>query len=282
LNRIGLIGAGVVGSALATWLHDSGFEISAVASRRRAASEHLAKQVNSRAVRVGEVAKDCQLLFITTSDQAIAQVCEQVAAAGFGSCQAAFHLSGALSSQVLAPARQAGLGVASMHPIGSFADIEQARKLLPCSWFTVEGNIKGRELAEELLRKLGAKFRYLEPEQKALYHASAVFASNYLVSLLSVAEELWRELGLEPQEGLWGLAEGTLANIQRTGIAHSLTGPIRRGDLETVALHLKVLADKPGPLRLYRQLGLEALKLAGLGEKQEQSLALLLKGVDEP
>lgn len=281
MKKIGLIGAGVVGSALASWLKESGFEISAVASRSQSSREHLAASVNSRAVAVEEVAKLCQLLFITTSDDAIAQVCEEVAARGFGSCQAVFHLSGALSSKSLEPAEKAGLGIASMHPIGSFADVGQARSSLPQSWFTVEGNAKGRELAEKLLIKLEAKFRHIKSGQKPLYHTAAVFASNYLVSLLSVAEELWRELGLNPEEGLWELALGTMANIQSSGTIHSLTGPIQRGDLQTVALHLEVLAAKPTYSRLYRQLGLEALQLAvDLSKEQKQSLALLLSGED--
>jgi len=282
LKKIGLIGAGVVGSALASWLQDSGYEITAIASRSHSSAQRLATRVGSRAVEIEDVATGCQLLFITTPDQAIAQVCDQIAGFGFDSCQAVFHLSGALSSQILVPAKEAGLGVASMHPIGSFANIQQARKSLPHSWYTIEGNPRGRELAAELLTRLGAKFRQIQPQQKPLYHTAAVFASNYLVSLLSVAEELWQQLGLEPSEGLWELAGGTLANIHRLGTAQSLTGPIQRGDLDTVALHLEVLAAKPAYLKLYKQLGLAALKLADdLNEKQKQSLTLLLRGVDE-
>lgn len=281
MKKIGFIGAGVVGSGLACWLHDCGFEIAAVASLSQESAWRLATAVDSQVVEIGEVAKLCQLLFITTPDGAIAQVCKEVAAGGVGSCKAVFHTSGAMGSEILKPAQALGLGIASVHPIGSFANRKQARKVLPGSWFTIEGNAKGRELAEKLLTTLSAKFRRIQPEQKPLYHVAAVFASNYLVSLLSLAEELWQELGLKPEEGLWDLVRGTVGNVESFGTADSLTGPIHRGDLKTVALHLEALAAKPAYQKLYRQLGLATLTLAEeLTQKQKQSLTLLLAGED--
>jgi predicted short-subunit dehydrogenase-like oxidoreductase (DUF2520 family) len=276
MNRIGLIGAGVVGSALADWLAKQGFQISAVSSRNQRKAEQLAGRLDAEAMPWQQVASACELLFIATADDAIAKVCANVASYGFGGCQAVFHLSGALGSEILAPAAQAGLGVASIHPLGSFAELEQARELLPHCWFTIEGNSKGIVWAERVLRQLGARFRQLEREKKPRYHLAAVFASNYLLSLLSVAAELWQELGLKPEEGLWQLADGTIANARKYGIGSSLTGPIKRGDLETVALHMAQLKDKPCVLRLYRQLGLQALKLSGLGAERKRSLATLL------
>ena len=276
--NVGLVGLGTVGRALASWLADSGFQVKAVSSRNRTSAEKFATQLGAKSLPPEQVAAASHLLFITTSDDAISEVCGNIARHGFGNCQAVFHLSGALSSLALAPAEKAGLGAASIHPLGSFTDFQQARKLLPQCWFTIEGNERGLFWAERVLTRLGAKFRQLSNEQKPLYHLAAVYASNYLVSLLAVAAEIWEDLGLEPDEGLWQLAEGTLANIRNDGIFHSLTGPVKRGDLETVALHKEALAKRPRALELYCQLGLVALDLSeDLTEEQKQKMALLLR-----
>ena len=151
--NVGLVGLGTVGRALASWLADSGFQVKAVSSRNRTSAEKFATQLGAKSLPPEQVAAASHLLFITTSDDAISEVCGNIARHGFGNCQAVFHLSGALSSLALAPAEKAGLGAASIHPLGSFTDFQQARKLLPQCWFTIEGNERGLFWAERVLTR---------------------------------------------------------------------------------------------------------------------------------
>lgn len=275
MKKVGFIGAGAVGSAFAGWLAAADFTVAAVASRSKASAQALAQRVEAEVVGIGDVAKKCQLLFITTTDEAIGPVCEQVARGGFGSCRAVFHTSGALGSEVLEPAAKAGLGIASLHPIASFP--RDAWEELPLPWFTIEGNEVGIEEAKTLFKGLGAKYRQIASGEKPRYHLATVFASNYLVTLLAAAEQLWQEVGLDPAEGLWSLAVGTLTAIERQGTKASLTGPIKRGDEETVRLHLEALAQDLTLQNLYRQLAACTVPLAELEDERAKRLDLLLK-----
>ena len=275
--NVGLVGLGTVGRALASWLADSGFQVKAVSSRNRTSAEKFATQLGAKSLPPEQVAAASHLLFITTSDDAISEVCGNIARHGFGNCQAVFHLSGALSSLALAPAEKAGLGAASIHPLGSFTDFQQARKLLPQCWFTIEGNERGLFWAERVLTRLGAKFRQLSKEKKPLYHLAAVFASNYLGEPVGCSSRNLGGWALSPDEGAVAEVRNGLANIETT-VFFTASRACEARRFEAVALHKEALAKRPRALELYCQLGLVALDLSeDLTEEQKQKMALLLR-----
>jgi predicted short-subunit dehydrogenase-like oxidoreductase (DUF2520 family) len=176
-----------------------------------------------------------------------------------------FHTSGVLAADVLAPLRDLGASCASFHPVQSFP-----RKDLPAGHFKgvtigLEGDARAVRAGAAIARKLGARPRVIKGADKALYHAACSVASNLLVPLFDTACGLLRKSGIGDREAveiLWPLAEGTLQSVKRLDRASALTGPISRGDVETVRRHLRALEKFPAARKIYQVLGAEALRLA--------------------
>jgi predicted short-subunit dehydrogenase-like oxidoreductase (DUF2520 family) len=214
------------------------------------------------------------VVFLTVPDSAVGEVAARLAAGPeIPSAVAFVHASGALELGALAPLR-ARHAVGSFHPLRSFPEPgppEAFRGIV----IAVDASAPAllRTLTR-LARDLGAKPRPVDDTRRALYHAAAVFASNYVVALMRVAVSLLEEAGWtenEAVQGLATLAEGAVANVRKQGPSAALTGPIRRGDAQTVARHLAALAEvegRSGRRRggrnsdLYRMLGEVALEIA--------------------
>ena len=283
--EIGFVGAGKVGSALAILLQRAGYRIAGVASRTGESANKLATRLNCPVLSKEDVAKRSEVLFITTSDDAIASVAQEIAEKdGFRSEQIVLHMSGAHTAHLLEPAAEKGAINISVHPIQSFASVEQAITLIPGTYFSIEGDTRGYSFAQEMVEKLGGKHFKLDSNSKVLYHAAASVASNYLVGLLKTALDLLAAAGV-PEEvrlpAFLPLVEGTLENIKKLGIPQALTGPISRGDLGTLEKHLDAMKELPELLRVYRTLGLvtvdAALKKGTINEKQATAIRSLLK-----
>ncbi|MDH7576686.1 MAG: DUF2520 domain-containing protein [Bacillota bacterium] len=266
ITKIGFIGAGKVGSALALLLQKSGYEIAGVASRTRASAADLAGRLHCPVFSATGVARTAEALFLTTTDDAIPSVVAGLAQAGaFHAGQIVLHMSGALTSEVLKPAAGEGALTLSVHPLQSFASVEQALAVLPGSFFSIEGDPRGFSFAREIVEKLEGKYFFLNAEAKVLYHAAACVASNYLVGLLACSLDLLTAAGIPPEiqlPALLPLVAGTLDNIRALGIPGSLTGPIARGDLGTLEKHLAALKDLPEQLQIYASLGFFTIEVA--------------------
>ena len=193
-------------------------------------------------------------------------------------------MSGAHTAQLLEPAADKGAITISVHPIQSFASVEQAITLIPGTYFSIEGDTRGYSFAQEMVEKLGGKHFILDSNSKVLYHAAASVASNYLVGLLKTALDLLAAAGV-PEEvrlpAFLPLVEGTLKNTKKLGIPQALTGPISRGDLGTLEKHLDAMKELPELLSVYRALGLvtvdAALQKGTINEKQAAAIRSLLK-----
>ena len=152
------------------------------------------------------------------------------------------------------------------HPLQTFANIQQAIENLPGSTFGIEAEGEVLERLAELARALDGDWVQLKGEDKVLYHAAAVFACNYWVTLMRVATELWGHFGADPQKAtkaLMPLLRGTLLNLEKVGLPYCLTGPIARGDLGTIGKHMAALKNQaPEFLPLYRELGQHTIPVA--------------------
>jgi len=267
--RIGFIGAGKTATALGIYLGSCGFEITGYSSKSAASAQKAALITGSKACDARQVAEGSDLIFVATPDGSIRSVCEQMAAAGlFTESHTVVHLSGALSSQELQSAREAGSTVASLHPLQSFADPQEAAEKLHRTVFTLEGEGEGLTLIEGLLESTGNSFFTISKDSKPLYHAAACFASNYAVSLFSCVLEIMEHIGIDKArafEAIRPLTDGTLDNISLLGIEKSLTGPIARGDADTVRTHMAAFEESglESMQRLYCELGLRAAQIAG-------------------
>lgn len=213
------------------------------------------------------------VVFLTVPDDAVAKVAATLASLDVPSQVAFVHASGALELAALAP-------LAARHAVGSFHPLRSFPRPGPPAAFrgivigVDAGTDSLRRTLNALARDLGATPKRVEDAERAVYHAAAVFASNYVVTLLSEAVRLLEQSGWSEEEAIRGLvplAEGAVANVRERGPVAALTGPIRRGDAATVARHLIALAQlethdrrvpKGRKSDLYRMLGNAALEIA--------------------
>jgi predicted short-subunit dehydrogenase-like oxidoreductase (DUF2520 family) len=246
LGSVAIIGAGRMGRGLGAALERAGVPVRLLDRTRRP-----------------EDTRSAALVLVATPDDAIEALATDLARerAVIGS-QVVLHLSGLLDRLALHALTPTGAGLGSFHPLQSIADPATAPDLLRGAFAGLEGDDRALEAGERLAAAMGMRAVRLAPGGKAAYHAGAVVASNYTVALAAVAEQLARRAGVRPAEAAalyLPLMQGTVANLS-LGPAAALTGPIRRGDAATVRRHLAALA--PDERRLYRDLGLVALRLA--------------------
>jgi predicted short-subunit dehydrogenase-like oxidoreductase (DUF2520 family) len=265
MASIGFIGAGIVATALAVRLSERGYEILAVSSRSRDSAEKLARRISNCRVAESnqEVASLTNLVFIVTSDDAIASVVESVQ---WHQGQSVIHCNGAASTDLLEGARSAGAQVGCFHPLQTFASLKEALENLPGSTFGIEAEEPLYSLLANMALDLEGRSIRLTASAKVLYHVAAVITSNYTVTLMKMATDLWGAFEVpaaEATSALLPLLRGTVNNIAKVGLPHGLTGPIARGDIGTLRQHLVALQKHaPGVLGAYRQMGLQTISLA--------------------
>lgn len=190
------------------------------------------------------------------------------------------HSSGVLNSSLLAPLQTKDCAIASFHPLKAFKSNyldATAFNQVDC---VLEGDADVCDWLQETFSRLGAYVSAIAPEHKAMYHAAACIASNYLITLAACSEELLLKAGLKAQQSrrmLLNLMQGNVTNIQQSErIADALTGPLGRGDLNTIALHLKAM-ENTNMLPLYKAAGLATLPLTQLSTAQQEGIKNLLE-----
>jgi predicted short-subunit dehydrogenase-like oxidoreductase (DUF2520 family) len=280
--KIGFSGAGTVGTALAIRLREKGYSVVAAASRSLASAERLAAEVTGcHALTTAQAVADvADLVFITTPDGAIGQVAAQVK---WRSGQCVVHCSGADSTEVLQPAKALGARTGAFHPLQTFAGVRQAVDNIPGSTFAIEAEEPLRTDLKGMAEALGGYWIELKASDKVVYHASAVIACNYLVTLVTLATDLWQTFGVPRQEAtraLMPLLRGTLNNLENIGIPNCLTGPIARGDMGTVQKHLAALDTvAPSVAATYRELGLQTIPVSLSKGKIDEARASELRAL---
>jgi predicted short-subunit dehydrogenase-like oxidoreductase (DUF2520 family) len=225
------------------------------------------------------------IVILAVPDSALAEVAYDLAQAGAPPLGCAvFHLSGALSTEVLAPLHAGGYAVGSIHPMQAVADPWLSGDRLMGAAFAVAGEPAAIAAARRLIDALSGRALVVPPARRPVYHAAAVVASNYLLALVSFAVRLMAQAGLSEEEAvpaLLPLIRGTLDNLEKLGVPAALTGPIPRGDIDTIRLHLARLSEEDR--LLYCALGRELLhlsRLAGLDEQRAGEIEALLEHRD--
>lgn len=229
----------------------------------------------------GPLSEGAGVLILAVPDSALSEVANEVARAGEAprACTA-LHLSGALSTDVLGPLRAKGYMVGSMHPLQTVADPWSGAARLKGSAFSIAGEPGALMTARRLVAALGGEPLVLPPSLRPLYHAAAVFASNYVVAAAAFMARTLAEAGIEEEDAIAAvlpLMRGTMDNIEQLGFGAALTGPVARGDVDTVRLHLGRLSSSER--RLYSALGAETVRLAraaGLDPARADELESLL------
>src|SRR6266511_402964 len=216
---VAVIGAGRVGTALAVRLLDAGHRIVAV-SGRGGTVDRAARYLPGVPIRPPPIAaRGTEVVIIGTPDDLIEPTASSLAdESALGEGQTAIHLSGATSLGALSAPRDAGAEVLSVHPLQTFPDVDAALARIPGSGIAVTALSEvGYELGERLANDVGGRSFRLADEAKPIYHAAAVFASNYLVAITALADELFRDAGMpEPAELFLPLQRATLERSPRT------------------------------------------------------------------
>jgi len=282
--NLGFIGAGTVGTALAVLLSGKGYPVVAVSSQSLTSAENLAKAVNGCHVfnNNQDAANAAELIFITTPDNIIPKIASQVQ---WHPGQSVIHCSGADSTDILEPARKSGASVGSFHPLQTLAGIKKAIENIPGSTFALEAEEPLLGTLKDMATAIGGHWIELKASDKVAYHAAAVIACNYLVTLVKLATDLWQTFSIPAEQAtqaLLPLLHGTLNNIDAIGIPQCLTGPIARGDTGTIKKHLDMLQHTaPHLLSTYKELGLQTIPIAlakgRINEQQARELAAILK-----
>jgi predicted short-subunit dehydrogenase-like oxidoreductase (DUF2520 family) len=282
--KIGFIGAGTVGTALAFRLRLKDYTIAAVASRSYSSALRLVEAIGSGDIYKTPqgVADHADFIFVTTPDDAIAAVINQTR---WHRGQYVVHCSGADSLDILEPARIVGARVGSFHPLQTFASIQNAIDNLPGSTFALEADGDLLDILKDMATALEGRWIKLNAGDKAAYHTAAVMSCNYLVTLVKLATDLWDSFGIprdQAIQALLPLLKGAIHNIENVGIPNALTGPIARGDIGTVEIHLNTLQQTaPTMITAYCELGLQTLPIAlakgKINEPQAKELETLLR-----
>jgi predicted short-subunit dehydrogenase-like oxidoreductase (DUF2520 family) len=271
LSPVVIVGRGRLGKTLANALEVAGIDLSLVPGREDFS---------------GAIDPDATIVFLAVPDHAVPETAERLLASLDGAAPAVAHLSGALQLRSLGAASAARLPTGSFHPFQPFAAVRPASVFEGATIAVESDDPAALLLLEELALAIGGHPRRVPDSQRSLYHASAVIASAYVVGLAAQAAELLERLGWEPEEALESLLpliSGAVDNLRSEGLPNALSGPVRRGDTETVRHHVEALDELGFPLTAgtYRQLGQTCVELSrqiGLDQERCQELEAALEG----
>ena len=276
--RIAIVGPGNLGNALAMALARAGFAIDTIFAHNAGpslkAARALAKRVRSRA-ELDSRNVTSEVVWFCVPDSAIPGTAQVFADTGSWNGRIAFHSSGVLGSDVLGSLKKKGAEVASVHPLMTF--VGQSQHALTGAPFAIEGDRAAVRAARGIVNKLGAHAYAIRKQDKAAYHAWATFTSPLLTALLATTEavaDLARVGGEDARRRMMPILRQTLANYAEFGAARGFSGPIIRGDVETVKRHLKILRANPAAHEVYVALGRAALQY--LPAKNKVALRRLL------
>jgi predicted short-subunit dehydrogenase-like oxidoreductase (DUF2520 family) len=282
--KIGFIGTGTTGTALAVKLHAKEYHIVAASDKNPSSTRRFADMVPDCKIyhQNQDVADNSDIVFITSPDDVVAPI---AASLKWHSGQSVVHCSGAASLDILAPAKEDGANVGAIHPLQTFASVSQAIDNIPGSTFGIEADEPLFSILRDMAVALEGNWVKLEPGDKVLYHAAAVLSCNYLITLVKLATDLWKSFGMDTEQAtkaLMPLLKGTLNNISNIGIPECLTGPIARGDTGTISKHISALEQSSTEaLSAYLEMGLQTIPIAlakgKIDKKTADTLKTLLK-----
>lgn len=269
LRTYAIVGAGRLGSAIAAALHQLGAVVSEIVVRDRPSSLKNAKAI-VRGVGAKLLTDSAQctagIVWICVADSDIAGVAAEMARGGEWKGRVVFHSSGALSSDELEPLRRRGAHVASVHPMMSF--VRGVRPELSGVTFAIEGDEAARRIARQIVRKWKARTVEIRKQDKALYHAWGAFLSPLIVAELATSEKVAARVGINVTEARRVMApilRQTVENYLQHGAAAAFSGPIVRGDTETIRRHLEALKNVSPASDVYVSLVRAAVQLLPAG-----------------
>lgn len=246
-----------------------------IVGRDRASAEDAALRIGQgSAATLESVEGACDLLLLCVPDDAIRPVARDLS--DRVAPRAAFHVSGALPAEALAPLRTAGAVVGSLHPLFPFTGAPE--ESWAAAFVAIEGDPAAMEIGEQIVRAIGARGHPLKAGEKTLYHAAATLAAGGTAAVLSLAVRVWAAAGLPEEEGRRSLAllsARAAAAVGERPFEEAFTGPLARRDTGTVEAHVASIETLPEVLSVYAALAEETLRRTPSRGKEREIRAAL-------
>ncbi|MEO5904239.1 MAG: DUF2520 domain-containing protein [Gemmatimonadaceae bacterium] len=193
------------------------------------------------------------------------------------------HTSGGAEPELIPRLSEVGLSGGTFHPLIPFANPDRASELLKRAWIGIDGDDQARATSRRLAGHVGARTLDIPAGAKSVYHAAAVMSSNFPIVLAAVAGEMLASLGIperSAQQAVQSLMEGAISNLSDTAPEQALTGPVMRGESETIVRHLNAIRGDAEARAVYKRMSLAALEIAARGgtdpDKIEEMRKILL------
>jgi len=261
-ERVFVIGPGHVGRGLVRAFRASGVEVVGLHGKRPSGVATSTGNIPADAARANVV-------IVSVRDPQLDETLEEVILAAndgrIARGTAILHTSAIAEPAAFARLSAAGFPTGTFHPLVPFSDPEVSAELLRRGWIGVDGDNAARNASRRIAGHLGARVLEIPPGRKPAYHAAAVISSNFPVVLASVAGHLLHDIGIpdaSAYQAVESLMSGALANMKQTLPDDALTGPVVRGDAETVAKHLRALQGQSAASEVYRALSAAAVEIA--------------------
>lgn len=262
--RIGIIGAGKVGTTLGKYLSIHGKNVTGFYSRTHESADEAATFAETETYSsLCKLVEKSDVIFITTPDGVIPQVWGDLLHQDISN-RIICHFSGSLSSHVFSGREEAGASGISMHPMYAFSDKFHSYEQFHTAYLTLEGDPEAVAVMKPMWEAIGHHVLTLKAEDKIKYHAAAAMASNEMLGLMQASLDILSECGFSEKDSmalLTPLVQGNIASMLEKGCVNALTGPVERGDAQTVRKHLQALeGSKAG--KIYQSLGSTMIELA--------------------
>ncbi len=282
-EKIGIIGIGRLGSQLAIMFKEAECKISVVIDKDTYKAIKCMNECNALVSSdcISDIGNDITMLFICVEDDNISEVANELASnENLNKDIVIAHTSGLHTSEILHPISKDSMHLCSFHPCYSFT--EEDNVFPEDIYYAIEGDDRGYARLVDMAECLGGIPFRINKEEKAVYHLACSMASNFLVGLMKIVDKLLKEnIYSQKPEFLWPLVQGTLDNIKKKGIDKALTGPIIRGDKETIEKHLSILKDfDKSVLDLYVFMGRQLFQMVeekGLSKEKFDRIGKIFK-----
>ena len=268
-ERVFVLGAGRAGTGLARALRASGPGIEVVGLHGRRPADGVTTGALPSAL------ASATIILVTVRDAQLDEALRELAASVLAPGAVVLHASGSADPPALEPLRALGHPCGTFHPLLPLADPARAAEMLRGGYIGIDGDRRARECAQRLAVRLSARWLDIPPGEKARYHAAAVLVSNFPAVLVLLGERVLAATGVPPEtahEALLPLFLAAAENLRRRRGPEALTGPIVRGDVDTIRRHLTALASDPEALAAYRALSASAITLARAAGTEAEAL----------
>lgn len=275
-TRLSFIGTGALGTTLINALNELNYEIKSIYNRTESKAKALAEQVYvsisgsfpEQQDELGDV------VFLTVPDSQVTEVSDKLVGLGdsrFWEKKKVLHCSGVLTTDALKTLGDKGASVGAMHPLQTFSN-QSTSKDFRDIYFSFQGDEEAKKIVESMIRPLGAKYVELSKEGKPHIHAAAVMAANYFATLVETSGRVAHSGGVSYEDAtklFFPLLRTMFSNVENSSPKDALSGPLKRGDIETIQTHLDLM--RWDEKNIYKELGRYTLEhLTDLKKKQPE------------